>query len=133
LISRKKEALVDPKRTPLILLTLIKELFMTHSSKTPSKQAIFLDLLGQPEGANLGQLMDATGWQAHSVRGFISGFIKKKRGLTIVSEKREGVRFYCLQTQNSEMQKEDAGDLAEAQAEEAESESEAEAEAEAQA
>ena len=67
---------------------------MTQSSKTPSKQAIFLDLLGQPEGATLNQLMDATGWQAHSVRGFISGFIKKKRGLTIVSEKREGVRFY---------------------------------------
>jgi len=104
---------------------------MTHSSKTPSKQALFLDLLGQPEGATLNQLMDATGWQAHSVWGFISGFIKKKRGLTIVSEKREGVRFYCLQTQNSATQIEDAGDLAEAQAEEAESEDESESEAQA--
>jgi hypothetical protein len=114
LISRKNEALVDTKRTPLVLFTLIQELFMTHSSKTPSKQAIFLDLLGQPEGASLSQLMDATGWQKHSIRGFISGFIKKKRGLTIVSEKREGVRFYALQTQNFAMQKEDAGELAEA-------------------
>ena len=104
---------------------------MTHSSKNPSKHAIFMDLLGQPDGATLNQLMDATGWQAHSVRGFISGFIKKKRGLTIVSEKREGVRFYGLTPQNPEMQKEDAGDLAEAQAEEAESEAEAEAEAQA--
>ncbi len=98
---------------------------MTHSPKTPSKQTLLLDLLSRPEGATLGQIMDATGWQKHSVRGFISGFIKKKRGLTIVSEKREGVRFYCLQTQNSETQKEDAGDLAEAQAEEAEAEAQA--------
>ncbi len=87
---------------------------MTHSSKTPSKQALLLALLSRPEGATLGQIMDATGWQKHSVRGFISGFIKKKRGLTIVSEKREGVRFYALTPQNPEMQKEDAGGLAEA-------------------
>jgi hypothetical protein len=65
------------------------------------------------------------------VRGFISGFIKKKKGLTVISEKREGVRFYGLQTQDSEMQTEDTGDLAEAQAEEAESEAEAEAQAQA--
>ena len=106
---------------------------MKHASKTPSKQGTLLDLLGQPEGATLNQLMDATGWQAHSVRGFISGFIKKKRGLTIVSEKREGVRFYALQTQNSAIQTEDAKDLAKAQAEEAKSEDEAEAQAQAQA
>ncbi len=106
---------------------------MKHASKTPSKQARLLDLLGKPEGATLHQLMDATGWQSHSVRGFISGFIKKKRGLTIVSEKREGVRFYGLTPQNPEMQTEDAGDLAKAQTEEAESEDEAEAEAQAQA
>ena len=87
---------------------------MTHSSKTPSKQALLLALLSRPEGATLGQIMDATGWQKHSVRGFISGFIKKKKGLTVISEKREGVRFYALQTQNSEMQTEDTGDLAEA-------------------
>ena len=74
---------------------------MTHSSKTPSKQAIFLDLLGQPEGANLGQFMDATGWQAHSVRGFISGFIKKKKGLTVISEKTDGgERIYHVTEEN---------------------------------
>ncbi len=87
---------------------------MTQRSQTPTKQTLLLDLLSRPEGATLGQIMDATGWQKHSVRGFISGFIKKKRGLTIVSEKREGVRFYCLQTQNAEMQTEDTGDFAEA-------------------
>jgi hypothetical protein len=98
LISRKNEALVDTKRTPLILFISIKELFMTHSSKTPSKQALFLDLLGQPEGATLNQLMDATGWQAHSVRGFISGFIKKKKGSTVISEKpKSGERMYKIQ------------------------------------
>jgi hypothetical protein len=103
LISPKKEALVDTKRTPLVLLALIQELFMTQSSKTPSKQDLLLALLSRPEGATLGQIMDATGWQKHSVRGFISGFIKKKRGLTVISEKTDGgERVYQAREKNKE-------------------------------
>jgi hypothetical protein len=71
---------------------------MTHSSKTPSKQDLLLALLSRPEGATLGQIMDATGWQKHSVRGFISGFIKKKKGLSVISEKpKSGERMYKIQ------------------------------------
>ncbi len=40
--------------------------------------------------------MEATGWQAHSVRGFLSGTLKRKQGLTIVSEKRDRVRRYRI-------------------------------------
>jgi len=60
-----------------------------------SKKAIVLDLLKRAEGATLKEIMAATDWQAHSVRGFISGSLGKKMGLKIDSVKREdGERVY---------------------------------------
>ena len=47
-------------------------------------------------GATLGELQDATGWRAHSVRGALAGALKKKHGLTILSTKTEGVRRYSV-------------------------------------
>jgi hypothetical protein len=62
-----------------------------------SKKAKVLGLLGRKEGATLAQMMKATGWQAHSVRGFLSGALGKKMGLKIESQKREnGDRIYLL-------------------------------------
>jgi len=55
-----------------------------------SKAAQVLDLLKQPDGVTLKDLTKATGWQAHSVRGFLSGAIRKKMGLTVTSTKSEG-------------------------------------------
>jgi len=57
-----------------------------------------LELLQRPGGATLKQLITATQWQAHSVRGFLSGALKKKMGLKIVSTKgMAGVRSYSIQ------------------------------------
>ena len=62
-----------------------------------SKKAIVLDLLKRADGATLKDIMSATGWQAHSVRGFISGSLGKKMGLTVESFKRpDGERGYKL-------------------------------------
>jgi len=62
-----------------------------------SKKAVILDLLRRPKGATLGELMAATGWQKHSIRGFISGTLGKKMDLPVVSAKREdGARVYSL-------------------------------------
>ena len=62
-----------------------------------SKKAEVLGLLRRKGGATLGQIMKATGWQAHSVRGFISGALGKKMGLTVGSARREdGERVYTL-------------------------------------
>ena len=47
------------------------------------------------EGATIAQIMTATGWQAHTCRGAFAGALKKKRGLTVTSEKgNDGVRVY---------------------------------------
>ena len=62
-----------------------------------SKAAKVLGLLRRPDGASLKELMKATGWLAHSVRGFLSGTVAKRMGLKLVSKKSEdGERRYSL-------------------------------------
>jgi hypothetical protein len=63
-----------------------------------SKSECVLQLLRQPDGATLQALMEATGWQAHSIRGFISGSLSKGMGLKIESFKRDGERVYAVHT-----------------------------------
>jgi hypothetical protein len=62
-----------------------------------SKTARILDLLKRPGGATLKELMKATDWQAHSVRGFLSGTLGKKMGTPVESSKRaDGERVYRI-------------------------------------
>jgi type IV secretory pathway ATPase VirB11/archaellum biosynthesis ATPase len=60
----------------------------TTSRKT-SKTDILVDML-QGSGATIDELAEATGWQAHSARAAISHILKKKMGLTVISEKVDG-------------------------------------------
>jgi hypothetical protein len=63
-----------------------------------SKTAKILDLLKRPGGATSKELMKATGWLPHSVRGFLSGTVRKKMGLTVTSIKGEdGERTYSVE------------------------------------
>lgn len=64
--------------------------------KASSKQAQVIALLRNPQGAKLPELMQATGWQAHSVRGFLSGTIKKKLNLNLISQKLDGAQIYRI-------------------------------------
>jgi len=55
-----------------------------------TKQAQIIALLQRPEGASIAEIVEATSWQAHTVRGAISGALKKKLGLQITSVKEKG-------------------------------------------
>ena len=59
-------------------------------ARTGTKQALVVEMLRRPEGATVDQIMEATGWQRHTVRGAFAGALKKKLGLAIASEKVEG-------------------------------------------
>ena len=62
-----------------------------------SKTAKVLDLLKRPGGATANELVKATGWQPHSIRGFLSGTVGKKMGLALTSTKNEdGERSYAV-------------------------------------
>ena len=77
----------------------------THSDLPPEplppkaptgKIAILVSLMQREGGATAAELMAATGWQAHSVRGAIAGSIKKKLGFAVSSEKSEAGRVYRI-------------------------------------
>jgi hypothetical protein len=60
------------------------------------KLGLIVELMRRPQGADLSEMMQVTGWQQHSVRGALAGALKKHRGLPIVSEKIEGSRIYRI-------------------------------------
>lgn len=70
-----------------------------HSKAAPttsSKLAIVIQMLHRPNGTTIEDMTAAMGWQAHSVRGLLSGTIKKKLGLKLISERVDGVRSYRI-------------------------------------
>lgn len=70
---------------------------LAPSAKAGSKIAVMLEKLRGTAGASLDEIARATGWQHHSIRGTISGHMKKKLNLTVDSEKDEaGVRRYRI-------------------------------------
>jgi hypothetical protein len=61
-----------------------------------TKQDAILVLLRRPKGATIADLMKTTNWQAHSVRGFLAGTVRKKLGLKLASDKLAGERTYHI-------------------------------------
>ena len=71
----------------------------TEAAPRQTKQQLLIDMLGREGGATLAEIVAATGWQSHTVHGAMSGALKKRLGLTFISEKIDGRgRVYCLST-----------------------------------
>ena len=71
----------------------------TTTGKMPrpgSHLATLVSLMQRQEGATVAAMVEATGWQRHSVRGALAGAMKKTYGLTIISEPTEGGRVYRI-------------------------------------
>jgi hypothetical protein len=70
---------------------------ISNTPRAESKGAKILALIRRPKGATLAELAKLTGWQNHSIRGFLSGAVGKKMGLTVESTRREdGERVYSI-------------------------------------
>jgi hypothetical protein len=75
-----------------------------HRQREHSKQATIIGMLQRAERATIAQICEATGWQAHTVRGTFAGTFKKKLGLTITSAKPNGgERSYHVAATSDEM------------------------------
>ena len=61
-----------------------------------SKQSHVIALLSSPVGATIAAMMKTTGWQQHSVRGFLAGVVRKKLKLKLNSKKIDGTRVYRI-------------------------------------
>jgi hypothetical protein len=69
----------------------------TRTPREGTKQATLIAMLRAPNGATIAEIMDATGWQSHTVRGAMSGALKKKLGLEVTSERVDGRgRVYAI-------------------------------------
>jgi hypothetical protein len=64
--------------------------------RTGTKQARMIDLMKRPEGATVEQIAKETGWQHHTIRGAISGALKKKLGLKVEATKEDGGTVYRI-------------------------------------
>jgi hypothetical protein len=70
-------------------------------SRAHSKQGRVIEMLHRRQGATVAAIMKATGWQPHSVRGFLTSVVRTKLGLTLVSEKNGGDRVYRVVAGNA--------------------------------
>ncbi len=66
-----------------------------------SKQSRVIAILQSPAGATIAAMMQATGWQQHSVRGFLAGVVRKRLKLKLGSKKVDGTRVYRVATGDS--------------------------------
>jgi hypothetical protein len=68
----------------------------TAATRSDTKRARIIAMLRTPAGATIAAIMTATGWQQHSVRGFLAGVVRRKLGLNLISEPTDAGRIYRI-------------------------------------
>jgi len=91
-VARSKKSPNRRKSRP----ALKSNLRLETTTRSGTKQARAIEMLRSKEGASLAALMEATGWQQHSVRGFLAGVVRKRLNLNLISEVDAGVRTYRI-------------------------------------
>jgi hypothetical protein len=96
-VEAQVEATPKPRGRPSKAAPTGADVTPAPKTREGTKQAQLIAMLRRPEGATIAQIVEATTWRSHTVRGFFAGALKKKLGLTVISEKIEGVgRVYRL-------------------------------------
>lgn len=94
--AQAAEALWDLLQPEPETATLASDGGPAEVAAPPIKQALLISLLRREGGATLEELAAATGWQKHSVRGALAGALKRRLGLTILSERTDAGRTYRI-------------------------------------
>ena len=95
-VTREKPAAKQPSATPTASKANVSD--GSHTARVTKHDRV-LALLARREGATISEMMEATDWQQHSVRGFLAGTVKKKLGFTLTSKKLDGeLRRYRIET-----------------------------------
>lgn len=93
----KKSSIASTARAPAAKTTTkITAAPKIKKAETGSKQSRVVALLSSPDGTTIAAMMKATGWQQHSVRGFLAGVVRRKLKLKLNSKKIDGTRIYLI-------------------------------------
>jgi hypothetical protein len=101
--SPRKIAAKKPTTAELSHKVRRKQAKARTSGRPSSKQARVIASLRTPAGTTIDAIMKATGWQQHSVRGFLAGVVRKKLALDLVSEAGKNGRLYRIKGGNSQI------------------------------
>jgi hypothetical protein len=99
--KNKRSSKSKPPTKPRTKVAPVKKTNPTKQ-RVDSKQAKVLGLLQRPRGATIEAIMSETGWQQHSVRGFLAGVVHKRLKLRLSSTKTNGMRVYRIGGQEAQ-------------------------------